>query len=156
MTTSTYRDYQVAGEGPQIVATSEQYAAAVTILVKPGSSRSPRTGRLPRGQESARREAMDAAYREQMAAARRQLAEVAYGPDVDSLAKLRLSRGMSQQQLAEAMGTSQPYIAKVEAGHVRIFLDTAQRLAAALDVNLDSLSSLLERPEVHPQALVSK
>ena len=61
-----------------------------------------------------------------------------------SLAKLRLSRGYSQQQLAKAIGTSQPHIAKIEAGKVELQFGTASRLADALGVKLDELRPLIE------------
>jgi transcriptional regulator with XRE-family HTH domain len=60
-----------------------------------------------------------------------------------SLAKLRLSRGLSQAQLASAIGTSQPHIAKMEGGSVNLMFDTAGRLADALGVKLDDLRPLL-------------
>lgn len=86
-----------------------------------------------------------------MEAARRRLAEVAYPADVDSVAKLRLARGLSQKQLADAMATQQSYIAKIEAGHVRILLETAERMAGALGVSVDELSALLmKRTEINP------
>ncbi|WP_223991252.1 helix-turn-helix domain-containing protein [Cupriavidus pampae] len=78
-----------------------------------------------------------------MEGARRQLVSEAFGPDVDSVSKLRLARGLSQQQLAAAMETSQSHIAKIEAGQVRLYFETAKRLARALNVGLDQIEPLL-------------
>jgi transcriptional regulator with XRE-family HTH domain len=63
-----------------------------------------------------------------------------------SLGKLRLSLGYSQQQLAAAIGTSQPHIARIESGRgSNLMLDTAARLASALGVSIDEIWSLMER-----------
>ena len=48
------------------------------------------------------------------------------------LRELREGRGLTQEQLALAIGTSQPYIARIESGITEPRLDTLQRLAAAL------------------------
>jgi len=45
--------------------------------------------------------------------------------------------GLSLRELAERAGTSHSVIGRVEAGHRRITLDTLQRLANALDVQLN-------------------
>lgn len=74
-----------------------------------------------------------------------------YEDNVDSVAKLRLANGMSQTQLASAMGTSQSHIAKIEAGQVRLYLDTAERLARTLGVTIDRLNVLVARPEIKTQ-----
>jgi transcriptional regulator with XRE-family HTH domain len=61
-----------------------------------------------------------------------------------SLARLRLSRGYSQQQLATMIGSSQPHIARIESGRGELFFDTAGRLADALGVKLDELRPLID------------
>lgn len=63
-----------------------------------------------------------------------------------SLRALRLERGLSQAQLADLMGTSQPHIARIENGTAQIMFDTAAKLASALGVSLDELSELLRPP----------
>jgi DNA-binding Xre family transcriptional regulator len=53
------------------------------------------------------------------------------------LATLRTRRGMTQAQLAERLGVSQPHIAKLEAGRARnIELHTLCRWATALGAKL--------------------
>lgn len=61
-----------------------------------------------------------------------------------SLAKLRLERGFSQHKLAKSIGTSQPHIAKIEAGTINIYWDTAIRIADALGVSLEELRPLIK------------
>lgn len=48
--------------------------------------------------------------------------------------KLRLDKGLSQEQLAEATGLSLRTIQRVEAGH-RISYASLRALAATLDIN---------------------
>lgn len=49
----------------------------------------------------------------------------------NSIASLRLSKGLSQQQLADLMGVKQPYIARVERGE-DVKMSTITNLATAL------------------------
>lgn len=105
--------------------------------------RSKRDGRLPRRVERAIKEATDPDFSAQMQQARQAWAKEAYDTEPDSLAKARLSKGLSQAQLAEAIGTSQSHIAKIESGQVRIYLDTARRLAEALSLDMKQLSTLV-------------
>ncbi|CAM2164870.1 hypothetical protein PSAC2689_130054 [Paraburkholderia sacchari] len=69
-----------------------------------------------------------------------------FGTKPDSIAAARLRMGLSQARLAEAIGTSQPHIAKIEAGKVQIQFATAVQLADALNLTLDSLRNLIEQP----------
>lgn len=63
------------------------------------------------------------------------------GREFVSLASLRLSKGMSQTQLAELMDTHQPAIARLERGESDVKLSTLRQLAKALQVPLDSVFS---------------
>jgi ribosome-binding protein aMBF1 (putative translation factor) len=49
--------------------------------------------------------------------------------------KLRLSAGLSQTKLARLAGTTQPYVARLEAGSLDPGTDKLARLAAALSVS---------------------
>lgn len=64
---------------------------------------------------------------------------------------LRISRGWTQLQLAEAAGMSQPRIAEIEKGKRSLNLETLLRLASAFDVGLDvffaSFGDLVDRKE---------
>jgi ribosome-binding protein aMBF1 (putative translation factor) len=75
---------------------------------------------------------------------------ISYGPNaaqevsgplmVHSIGELLRTRreelGLSRRELAERAGTSHSAIARVETGHRRITVDTLQRIANALNVQL--------------------
>jgi len=84
----------------------------------------------------------DPAQRAALEAARRRLADRLPEP-ATTLAKLRLRKGWSQKRLAEAIGTSQPHIARIENGRDNVLLATANQLARALDVTLDEINTAL-------------
>jgi HTH-type transcriptional regulator / antitoxin HipB len=54
----------------------------------------------------------------------------------DQVRKLRLGLGLSQEELAERVGVTQPLIARLEAGGQPPSLRTLERLADALDAGL--------------------
>ncbi|MDN4052522.1 helix-turn-helix transcriptional regulator [Massilia sp. YIM B02763] len=60
-----------------------------------------------------------------------------------SIASLRLSKGMSQQQLANAMGVKQPYIARIERGE-DVKISTVTGLASALGESTDVVFRAME------------
>lgn len=84
----------------------------------------------------------NAEFRRGLKEGRQWIAETAY-PEPSSLKAIRLNRGLSQKELAELAGTTQPYIARVEAGNVSPYLDTVRRLAEALDFDFGELCSIL-------------
>ena len=92
-----------------------------------------------------RREKRDPLFQERMAAARGRVARSMFASKPDSIAAARLRAGFSQAKLAEAMGTSQSHIAKIEAGKVQIQFATATQLADVLNITLDSLRGLIEQ-----------
>jgi transcriptional regulator with XRE-family HTH domain len=49
-----------------------------------------------------------------------------------NLRKVRLKRGLTQEQLARLAGTYQSHIALIETGKVDVYLKTATRLACSL------------------------
>jgi len=53
------------------------------------------------------------------------------------IAELRKERGMSQTQLAEAIGMAQPNLANIEAGRYSTTIDVLERIADALGSKLD-------------------
>ncbi|MGG1949122.1 helix-turn-helix transcriptional regulator [Trinickia sp. NRRL B-1857] len=87
----------------------------------------------------------DPAFQERMAAARGRVARSMFASKPNSIAAARLQAGLSQAKLAEAIGTSQSHIAKIEAGKVQIQFSTATQLADALSITLDSLRGLIEQ-----------
>ncbi len=50
--------------------------------------------------------------------------------------RFRRSRGLSQAELAARIGSTQPAIARLEAGGVAPSIETLERIAAALDLEL--------------------
>lgn len=67
-----------------------------------------------------------------IAQARSNLAETLYGHEPITFSSIRLSAGLSQAQLAARAETSQPYIARIEAGKNDPGTDVIARIANAL------------------------
>ena len=71
-----------------------------------------------------------------------QLQEPAFREEYEALepayqiARLRILRGMTQQELAEKVGTQQPSIARIESGKRRASIAMLERIAEALDAEL--------------------
>jgi predicted transcriptional regulator len=63
--------------------------------------------------------------------------EMAQRALLDDLLIRRRELGLSQGEVAARMGTSQPAVARLEAGGVDARMSTLQRYAAALDVRLE-------------------
>jgi|JI81BgreenRNA_FD_contig_21_8668303_length_1574_multi_12_in_0_out_0_2 DNA-binding Xre family transcriptional regulator len=79
--------------------------------------------------------------KESLSEARQWASDLLWGNDV-TLQKLRLSRGLSQAQLAAALGTHQPNIARMEGGDIRSpGLDTLNKLCEVLEVDLNTLGA---------------
>jgi predicted transcriptional regulator len=53
------------------------------------------------------------------------------------IARLRILRGLTQEQLAEKVGTKQPSIARLESRRSTPSLDFLQRVAEALDAEVE-------------------
>jgi ribosome-binding protein aMBF1 (putative translation factor) len=70
-----------------------------------------------------------------MEEARKKIAQTVYQDEPSTLSALRLSKGLSQMQLAALAGTTQPYIARVERGQADPGTDMIARIASALDVD---------------------
>lgn len=71
--------------------------------------------------------------------------EKSLGPDVGWLLQLRRARaGMSQQQLADASGTGQSTISKIERGSAAVTLATLETIFAALQCRLHVTAEPLE------------
>jgi DNA-binding XRE family transcriptional regulator len=86
----------------------------------------------------------DPAAKEELRRGRQWVAETVLGGQPTSLRVLRLRKGMSQAQLAEAIGTQQPHIARIERGQADLLLDTCRRIAQALEVDLNTLDRALQ------------
>ncbi len=80
-----------------------------------------------------------------LAKARSELADALYPDDGITLKTLRLKAGLTQTQLAAMMETSQPLVARIEAGRQDPTMSTCKKLSAALGVSLETISSALDR-----------
>lgn len=86
----------------------------------------------------------DPAMQEELFDARRWLADSVLAGKPVTLRTLRLRKGLSQAQLAAAIGTQQPHVARIERGQADPQLDTCRRLARALGVDLNTLDQALQ------------
>lgn len=57
----------------------------------------------------------------------------------ETIKRIRLERGLTQEQLAELAGISQPHLSILENNQSAPSLKTAARLAKALGLSLDSM-----------------
>lgn len=81
------------------------------------------------------RHATDPAKAALMAEARKKVSQTMYKDEQNTLIALRLAEGLSQTQLAELAGSTQPYIARIERGQVDPGTDMISRIATALKVD---------------------
>lgn len=72
--------------------------------------------------------------------ARQRIAQSVDLPANQSLAKLRLQRGLSQTQLAELIGWRQPYVARIEKGQEDLKFSTMEKLANALNISVGDVA----------------
>ena len=99
---------------------------------------------LPEGFVPLRQLALDPAFaplEDDLREARR---ELTHERNIKGLAALRLRLGMSQQELADAVGTSQPRLSTWEHGSERPGFDSLRKLRAALQVSYDELMDALD------------
>lgn len=69
---------------------------------------------------------------------------------------LREKLGLTQSQLAEMAGVSQPFIAKLESGRaVNIELRTLVRVATALGANVEAAIAIPSRQKAKPRTLAA-
>jgi ribosome-binding protein aMBF1 (putative translation factor) len=83
---------------------------------------------------------------------RRWLADTFYGEEGDTMRTLRLRKGWSQIRLAEALGTSQSHVARIERGTENLTIETCRKLCSALDIDMNTLDRMLKRQEAIAQA----
>lgn len=76
-----------------------------------------------------------------LVAARGRLARKTTTDNDISIRALRLRAGLSQAGLAAAVGTSQPHIARLEAGSAEPTLETCRKLSRALQVDLNAIGN---------------
>lgn len=68
----------------------------------------------------------------------------------ERVAQLRKERGLTQVELAEALGVAQSIVSKYESGELRLHGELIIQLAELLDVTADELLGLVDRPRAGP------
>ena len=66
-----------------------------------------------------------------------------------ALIRLRLSKGLTQEELAKKLHTKQASIARLESGSSLPSLSTVKRVAEALDAELDIVVRPKKQPSIH-------
>lgn len=109
-------------------------AFASQVTHEPGSGAGSAAAPSPFGstaeEAASRRAARSPEYRAQRAH-REGVREIAW-----LLIKYRMDKGLSQEQLAELVGTSHSQISRIESGRHRTNLDTLSRIVHALDMRM--------------------
>jgi DNA-binding XRE family transcriptional regulator len=104
------------------------------VVLEPVNVRAP----LPEGfmdiEDFIAQEERDPVVKQAVAAGNKVIAEQYYADGPQRLAYYRLRNGWSQKELASRVGTSQSYIARLEAGEIDPQVSTLNRLADALQV----------------------
>jgi ribosome-binding protein aMBF1 (putative translation factor) len=124
----TTRQSLTSVDAPTVESTTT--AVVVSIELRPVSE-----SRFVNVNERASRNAKRIERQAALAQARTWLSEKAYGDQPESLKKLRLEKGMSQQQLATAAKSTQAQIARIESGARDVQISTVEKLAEALQVD---------------------
>lgn len=94
----------------------------------------------------------NATRREALVKARKKLASSsAYNNRTVSISSLRLVQGWSQSDLAREMETSQPHVARIEAGTEDLRVSTVEKLAKALKVPAEQILTALLRKTRGPK-----
>lgn len=91
--------------------------------------------------ESHLKEQNDPQYKKRMQEARKWLSEALSEVQPEqTLSKIRLSKGLSQRDLADIIGTSQPHIARIESGN-DVKIETARKIAKVFGISLDEFDT---------------
>lgn len=94
--------------------------------------------------------------RKAMEEARQWVGEAFHGNDGDTVRTLRLRKGWSQTQLAEAIGTSQSHVARIERGRENLAIQTCRRLSDVLGIDMNTLDRALRQQETLALAKTEK
>ena len=133
---------QVSTSAPSIATQPAQ----VLSFVAPAPPAAP----IPRGYETideiVAKFDRDPKMQKAMLEARRWVADTVLAGRPVTLRTLRLRKGMSQAQLAEAIGTQQPHVARIENGQADLRLETCRRIAGVLGIDLNTLDQALQGP----------
>lgn len=95
----------------------------------------------------------DADMRKALEDARQWYAEQYHAEDGVTVRNMRLKKGWSQTQLAEALGSSQSHVARIERGTENVSIETCRKLCTALDIDMNALDAALKTQEtLHKQS----
>ena len=86
----------------------------------------------------------DEAGKTAMAEARQWVGQSFYAGEAPRLAAYRLAKGWSQKRLAEELGTSQSYVARLESGRSDPQMSTVRRVCSALGITVEQFAQGLE------------
>jgi len=89
----------------------------------------------------------DPSFSQSLKAARKTFGQELYDGEI-SLKTLRLKKGLSQADLAKAIGTSQSHIARIEKRPETIMLKTGVKLSAALGVDISLVAALADGAKI--------
>jgi ribosome-binding protein aMBF1 (putative translation factor) len=79
--------------------------------------------------------------------ARAWLVDAFYTEDGDTIKTIRLRKGWSQTQLADAIGSKQPHIVRIERGTENVVFHTMLKLCNVLEIDMNTLAKALCRQE---------
>lgn len=82
---------------------------------------------------------------QQLTEARQTIAREYYSSSDSPITRLRLQRGWSQKRLADAIGTSQSHVARMESGRENFTIHTLAKVADALGADRSELAADLIR-----------
>lgn len=91
-----------------------------------------------------------------LAQARQWVAQTSAVIDGDTVRSLRLRKGWSQTQLADAIASRQSHVARIESGTVQVTIDTCRRLCEALGIDMNTLDAALRHQEAMPRRTTAK
>ena len=92
--------------------------------------------------------AKEEATRDSMKRASQAIADAFYGDEGRTLRYVRLKLGLSQKQVAEKLGTAQPYYSRIENGPgTNMQFLTAVRLAELFGCDMNSISEILHQTQ---------
>lgn len=137
-------DFELFDESGYNVGTSPGGLIPIVILVNsPPTKKPPKVGHRLREVIAQITTNPEAAA--ELKEARRWVANEIYTNEPDSLQALRLKLGLSQAELAKLANTTQARVSRIENGEELPRFDTMKRLTIALQIDMNTLSSAIEK-----------
>lgn len=145
--TKTYSKTVSASGAEAAVATSDAQSCVVLSLEAHPKLQVTVPAKHRRMGDIAKAWEKDESRRKAMEEARQWVGETFHGDDGDTVRTLRLRKGWSQTQLAEAIGTSQSHVARIERGDQNLAIQTCRRLSNVLGIDMNTLDLALRQQE---------